>query len=727
MVYYAHTKENEPESNWQTLDNHLVNTANIAVTRCSISQYHPFIKLAALLHDFGKFQNAFQNYLKKGGRKGSVPHAAWGAAYIREELGFSEIAFAIDGHHKGLPDKKDVISDTDDILDENRVEYDHISSELQKTLNFNAEDYAKSKIPFTDCLERELFTRYVYSILVDADWLDTEEFCDPERANGRISRTLDTSLFIEKIDAYIEAKPKNGKLNRLRNDVRKHAESLAKLSPGFFSMNLPTGMGKTLASVSWALHHAKANELKRIIVVLPYINIIDQTASIFKEIFGEEWVLEHHSGYNESRNETDADDGNTLEISKRLATENWDYPIIITTSVQFFETLFGNRSSKSRKLHSIAESVVIFDEVQTLEKELVLPTLTMLKNVHTVMHTSFLFCTATQPAFEKREGFNGIDNIVPLVYNCDEIFAATRRVSFSAVNDYDEISEEYLTQLVVEQNISSLCIFNTKKSALLFFRNAKPSVIWDHVYHLSTAMCPHHRKKTIASIRDDLKAKKKILVVSTQLIEAGVDFDFPCVFREYAPMESIIQAAGRCNREGLMSEFGKVFIFKIKDSGAPNTQYRSLAQHTITMIEQNPEELYGHTLFPEYYRTALGLFVDADKRKIDTARINFDFETVAGSYRLIKDATESIFVQEYSNESRLLMSEINHVSDRGWKISRNQYRAMQQFSVQVYPDFMKKNSDRFTTLNDGTLVWIGKYDQETGIGDDPMTSDQLVV
>ncbi len=726
MKYYAHTREGEPEEHWQLLKDHLLQTAQIAFENCSISMCKPYSYLVGLVHDFGKLQKAFQLYLKNGGRRGSVPHASWGAAFIRK-LGFSELAFVVDGHHKGLPNRSDLINSTDNIIDEQKDEFNRLISGFLEIVNLNKDEFQKNKIPFVDRLERELFIRYIYSLLVDADWLDTEEFCDPARVDGRISRTLDADQFISKLDAHIGTKPKEGKLNQLRNDVRKYAESKSSLSPGFFSMNLPTGMGKTLASISWALRHAKENDLKRIIVVLPYINIIDQTASIFKEIFGEEWVLEHHSGYNESQNETDADDGNTLEISKRLATENWDYPIIVTTSVQFFETLFGNRSSKSRKLHSIAESVVIFDEVQTLEKELVLPTLTMLKNVHAVMHTSFLFCTATQPAFEKREGFNGIDNIVPLVYNCDEIFAATRRVSFSAVYDYDEISEEYLTQLVVEQNVSSLCVFNTKKSALLFFRNAKPSVIWDHVYHLSTAMCPHHRKKTIASIRDDLKAKKKILVVSTQLIEAGVDFDFPCVFREYAPMESIIQAAGRCNREGLMSNYGKVFIFKLNDSGAPNTQYRSLAQHTIAMIEQNPEGLYGHTLFPEYYRTALGLFVDADKRKIDTARMNFDFETVAGSYRLIKDATESMFVQEYSDESRQLMSEINRVSDRGWKISRNQYRGMQQFSVQVYPDFLKKNSNHFTTLNDGTLVWIGKYDQETGIGDDPMTSDQLVI
>ena len=725
MKYYAHTREREPESNWQLLRDHLLQTAEIAQFNCSISNYKPFAYMTALLHDLGKFQPAFQNYLKNGGRKGSVHHASWGAAYIRQ-LGFPELAFAIDGHHKGLPDKADLKSDVDEFIDKQN-ELQIAIKEFLSQVVFDLKKTDEAKIPFKDRLERELFTRYIYSILIDSDWLDTEEFCDSERSDKRSNRVLDYELFISKLDFEFNQKSKEGEINKLRNIVRDYADSKAGLSPAFYSLNLPTGMGKTLASLSWGLRHAQKNNLKRIIIVLPYINIIDQTAAVLKNIFGEEWVLEHHSGYNESIKESDDSDGNTLEISKQLATENWDYPIIVTTTVQFFESLFSNKRSKCRKIHNIAESVVIFDEVQTLEKEVVLPTIVMLKNIHKVMRTSFLFCTATQPSFEKRENFDGIENIYPLVDNCEEIFEKTRRVTYLPVNDYEEIEIIELFQLVADQDKSALCVFNTKKTALLFFRQAQGVRHWDAVYHLSTSMCPCHRKNSITAIREDLKLNTKILVVSTQLIEAGVDFDFPCVFREYAPMESIIQTAGRCNREGLMDELGKVYIFKLKESGAPNKQYRSLAQHTLDMIREKPDELYGHELFPKYYRSALNLFVDADKKDVTSSRHNFNFETVSKSYRLISNATEGLFIQNYNEESAQIMSDIRKALSRNLKITREQYRKIQQYSVQVYNHFMYKNQNLYEILPNGIHVWLGKYSMETGISDDPLTADELVI
>ena len=254
----------------------------------------------------------------------------------------------------------------------------------------------------------------LFSALTDADWLDTENHFNEAISEKRKTQEFEPLFLLERIENELLGKSKEGYINKLRNNVRNYAIAKADEKPGFYSMTLPTGMGKTLASVSWALYHAKYNNLKRIIIVLPFISIIDQTAKELKRIFGEEWVLEHHSNFNEDEetnkniaNESLQDEGYT----KRLATENWDYPIIVTTSVQFFESLFGNKPSRCRKVHNIAQSVVIFDEVQTLPKELVLPTLTMLKNVQKVMGTSFLFCTATQPAFEKSEGFNGIEGV----------------------------------------------------------------------------------------------------------------------------------------------------------------------------------------------------------------------------------------------------------------------------------------------------------------------------
>ena len=441
-------------------------------------------------------------------------------------------------------------------------------------------------------------------------------------------------------------------------------------------------------------------------------------AKVLKEIFGEEWILEHHSGYNETEKETD-DDVRIEDISKQLATENWDYPIIVTTTVQFFESIFSNKRSKCRKVHNIAESVVIFDEVQSLRKEVVLPTLSMLKNINLIMRTSFLFCTA----FEKREKFEGIENIIPLVENCDELFSKTRRVTYFPVNGYEDVSMDDLFMTVAEQNSSALCVFNTKKSAFEFFNRAKGSDSWGMIYHLSTSMCPYHRKLIVQSIREDLANKNKILVSSTQLIEAGVDFDFPCVFREYAPLESIIQSAGRCNREGNLPEKGKVFVFKLDGSGMPDNQYRSLSGHTLDMIMESPEKLYQHDFFYEYYKSALNLFVDADKRKINEARNALDFKTVAASYRIIDNATEGLFVWRYNNESAALLELIRKQE----YISREQYRQMQNYSVQVYSYFLIKCSDLYESLPQGLKVWHGKYCEDTGIIDNPISADEFVV
>ena len=346
---------------------------------------------------------------------------------------------------------------------------------------------------------------------------------------------------------------------------------------GFYSLALPTGLGKTLTSVAWALNHAKQNDLKRIIIVLPFINIIDQTAQVLKGILGEEWVLEHHSSYNEDqmRARDDEEGYSLIEQRRKLACENWDYPVIVTTTVQFFESLFSNRPSRCRKIHNIADSAVIFDEVQTLPKEVILPTLQMLKDVQSVMRTSFLFCTATQPAFEKRPGFDGIDAICPLIESPAELFKATRRVKYHLLNDLASVDSKTLLEAVAQEKTAALVIFNTKKAALEFYDCAKGNADWEKKYHLSTAMCPSHRKEVIENIRADLLAERKILVASTQLIEAGVDFDFPVVFRAMAPLEALIQSAGRCNRENRLGESGgKVFLFKMRIAGCPIRRMR---------------------------------------------------------------------------------------------------------------------------------------------------------
>lgn len=716
--YLAHSENEKNEVH--LLNEHLSGAAKLMDVFAGNIEYKSIFRATGLLHDFGKYQPAFQKYLKVGGRRGSVPHACWGAG-LSKKFSQIEAAFAIDGHHKGLPDKGDLISDLYEFDEPEHPLFNSIRTEFFKENPIKEADliYSDTGLRGTD---KELFIRMLFSALTDADWLDTERHFNNAISEKRRTKVFDAEYLLEKLENELIGKSKDGYINTLRNKVRNYAISKAQSATGFYSMILPTGMGKTLTSVNWALHHAKHNNLKRIIIVLPFISIIDQTAKELKRIFGEKWVLEHHSNFNEDEedNKEIADESIQDEShTRRLATENWDYPIIVTTSVQFFESLFGNKPSRCRKVHNIAQSVVIFDEVQTLPKELVLPTLSMLKNVQKVMGSSFLFCTATEPAFEKSDGFNGIENIQSLVENPKEVFDATRRVEYLAVDDYKPVSIEELSEKVLMEGNSSLCIFNTKKQALLFFNAIKKNADYQ-TFHLSTSMFPAHRKEVIGKIRDCLGNKKRILVSSTQLIEAGVDFDFPCVFREIAPLESIIQSAGRCNREGKMPEAGNVFIFAIDGAEAPNKQYRSLAEFANSLYKNNEALLYEHDFFGEYYRKVFRLFIPEDIKNIEKSRLGFNFKTVAGAYHLIENTTTPIFI--LCDESSDLYERIRYKPF----LSRDDYRAMQQYSVQVYENFIKDNIGKIGKEPQGYWKWYGIYDKDYGISSNAQL-DTLIV
>ena len=625
-----------------------------------------------------------------------------------------------------MPDKSAWKSDTEPFKRGEVAGFEEIIKTFIRDAEINEQDIRKlDSFAFTES-QREAFIRYLFSVLTDSDWLSTENHFDEDNFNARIGTSLQVDMLTDKLEEEFSKKSKDGEINILRNNARDKARHQADMPCGFYSLALPTGMGKTLTSVAWALRHAKKNALKRIIIVLPYINIIDQTAQTLKDIFGEEWVLEHHSNYNESASEEreEPESCSPLKKRKELACENWDYPIIVTTTVQFFESIFSNRPSKCRKIHNIAESVVIFDEVQTLPKEIILPTLKMLRDIKDVMNTSFLFCTATQPAFEKREGFDGIDNIYPLIEDSAVLYEKTKRVEHHLLNDLNPIDNSELLEAVMKTNNSALVIFNTKKVALEFYSAARSEGDWEKKHHLSTAMCPAHRKAAIKDIRNDLAAKKKILVVSTQLIEAGVDFDFPVVFRAMAPLEAIIQSAGRCNREGALGEMGgDVFLFKLQDSGMPDKTYAACAGHAEELVKQDISRLHDHKIFNEYYAQVIRLYVDPDKLKINEIREKFKFKTVNDSYRLIDKPAEGLYIYNYNDESRQLLHSLEHKEF----LSKDDYRKMQAYTVQAYKYFILKNSEMCKTMPQGFMVWYGNYDPETGISLAPIEADKLVV
>ena len=727
--FLAHSENDAGEVH--RLRDHLLDTKKMISTYAVAKVQASLLALAALLHDFGKYRLEFLNYLRNGGVRGSVPHARWGAIIARG-IGAHEISYAIDGHHAGLPDQA-------------KWEHEHTFADAQelRECRLLLERFLKDtetaekellSIPRIDLppLERDILTRFIFSCLVDADWLDTEAHFDPQKSSLRERRIL-SSKTICGLLAMLEAeflrlgndKTSHG-INELRNAVRMQALQKTKLPAGFFSLNLPTGLGKTLTSLHWALEHAAANNLERIIIVLPYVNIIDQTASKLKEIFGEDLILEHHSGYVPATgNSIDAQE-HELEDRKKLACENWDYEVIVTSNVQFYETLFSNAPSKCRKFHNIANSVVILDEVQTLNKDLVLPTLDMLQNIQDVLNTSFVFCTATMPAFEKREGFSGVARITPLVDDPECLFEKTIRVRFEQLGALMPISLDELQASLQASTVSTLAILNTKHPVNELYLMLKTSNQWDKIIYLTTNLCPHHRKNIISDINVMLKGKQKLLVLSTQLVEAGVDFDFPCVFREIAPLESIIQASGRCNREGKMEEPGRVVLFQLANAKSPDRFYKSQAQHVYNLLASGTGDLYDYDFFQTYYKQILNLFV-AQKQTITEGRAKSNFMQVSEQYRLIPDNTRPIFIYGYNDESRKLYNRLKMKEKLALKLSREDHRQLQQYSVQVFENFFRNTKGLWEELPCGVRVWNGRYDGGLGLDIGIQHTDALIM
>jgi len=670
-------------------------------------------EFCGLIHDLGKYSNEFQRYITSGDLH--VNHSIYGALFAQDNS-LMEIAFPVFGHHAGLPDNQKMRQAL-------MAEYNNTSVRYNDILNTWKSDYAESNhLPndkefwgLSDILQQELFVRMLFSSLVDADSLDTERHFQKAKFQARASISIDSRMLIEKLQKELDGFDQDTDINKLRNEVRLFAESKSSLPQGFFSLTLPTGLGKTLCSVSWALHHANCHpNIKRIIIVLPFINIIDQTAEKLKSIFNDnenDYVLEHHSNVIYLENE-DKDEYNP----KLLAIENWDYPIVVTTSVQFFESLFSNKRSACRKLHNLQDSIVIFDEIQTLPLNVTEPTLTMLDNLQQLCRCSILFCTATQPDFHTRDGFSGLQHIESLVENPQRVFEETRRIVYHPLHNYEEMTISELSDHVVKGKQSTLVVFNTKKKARLFFEEMRGCGDFK-LFHLSTNMCPAHRKETIREIRTALEKKEKIVVSSTQLIEAGVDMDFPSVYRELAPLESIIQSAGRCNREGKMTDIdgnqikGDVYLFALTESGQPSKQYRSWSEFANLLYRGSEEKLYTHDFYSEYYRKLSENLVNTDKYKITEDRKSLNYQTVADKYKIIEKSTQPIFVYKYSEKSLELYHRLKFKDF----LTRQERQEVAQYCVQVYDKFREDNDSLIRDEQNGLSIWYGSYEQAFGL------------
>lgn len=704
VKYIAHSENGNGEE--QTIKQHSEGVADIMKSFALTDEYADIYAYCGLLHDVGKYSEGFQRYIRAGGEK--EPHAKWGA-YMAKNDRLINIAFSVFGHHMGLPNR--------DTMFETFIQCENEKGkwlEIQRSLRNDGMCIPPcDNAPFNRIdgnTAKELFVRMLYSSLVDADSLDTERHFQEEQYNARPRLILDVDALLDALNYKLSSFSHNSPLNGLRTEVRLYAQSLAEEPQGCFSMTLPTGMGKTLCSLNWALHHAKVHSnIKRIVIVLPFLSIIDQTAKELKSIFKDhDVILEHHSNVIYEGKESEEE--YYCKDPKQLATENWDYPIVVTTTVQFFESLFSNQRSKCRKLHNLQDSIVIFDEIQTLPVHLAECTMKMLNDMLHLCRCSILFCTATQPNFQTRSDFKGIDHIVPLVENPMAIFAATKRVEYYPIADYEVQSIDSIAQKVCEEKESVLIVCNTKKKAKAMFDSIKEKGNMQ-VLHLSTNMCQKHRMVVVDKVKGKLKNGEKLILCSTQLIEAGVDMDFPIVFRELAPLESIIQSAGRCNREGKL-EKGKVFLFQLEEKGQPSAEYKTFTQFAQLCYHNNENRLTDADFYAEYYTDIVKLYAPEDT--ITPKREKLMFQDVADIYHIIDSSATSLFVYRYNEESLQLYKEITGKE----YLSRKDYQQIAQYCVQVYNKFERDNSDKIAETTNGVKIWSGAYSEEFGLSNE---------
>lgn len=665
---FAHSLDDADESQWQLLSDHLKNVADMADGFASVFGAGSMARILGLLHDAGKASEAFQERLH--GDRRPVDHSTAGAKVAVNKYGSvgKSLALLIAGHHGGLPN-----SDIDG-------ERCSLNSRLQNDL----EPFDRY-FPLVDLPEKvtppallksngdqsqwafsfTMLLKMLYSCLVDADYLDTERFMDPRKSD---IRQKSRPTLIELRDLLVGSMNElrasldepDSPVNRFRADVLSSCIDAADADSGLFTLTVPTGGGKTLASMYFALSHAIRNGQERVIYAVPFTSVTTQIAAVFKEIFGEDAVLEHHSNYSFS----EGDDSDA--IKERLAAENWDAPIIVTTNVQFFESLYADKPSRCRKVHSIANSVVILDEAQALPDQVLKPCLAALEELATHYSTSVVLCTATQPA---------LDDIWPFKTKPVEIIPdpkafstrLKRRVRFNVAGtiDLDDLKVRILNQNQV------LCIVNSRKAASAVFEAIKDTCAPDSLFHLSAAMVPAHRSLSIARIKERLAAGEECIVISTSLIEAGVDVDFPIVFREVAGIDSILQAAGRCNREGKLDE-GEVVVFESEIFLSRRTDWlermRRIGDGLIRLSKETGTDPFDdeavHRFFIRRYETAgeAGLDNCLDGRPIlgelcDTQRMqsgSYSFEEYGEKFRLIDDEGVSVFIPWGKEGSELL-------------------------------------------------------------------------
>jgi CRISPR-associated endonuclease/helicase Cas3 len=684
-------------------------------------------ELMGLWHDLGKFRAGFQTYIRLNSDahiEGKLParsdktHSAAGALHALKtfEARFGPqgaktarvLAYAIAGHHAGLadwtaglddrllgsraPDSEREYQEAREACAGAQADLLPLPDSFNLRLAFAAMPGGQSGNP----LACALWIRMLFSALVDADFLDTEAFMNEGKAQAREGFAA-LSNYLQQLDKHLDTLAtqvrtqgrSDSAVMRARADVLRQCRVKAALPPGVFSLAVPTGGGKTLSSLAFALRHAVTHGQRRVIYAIPYTSIIEQTADVFGAIFGREAIVEHHS-------QVDIADS-TETARSRLACENWDAPLVVTTNVQLFESLFAARTSRCRKLHNIAGSVIVLDEAQLLPPEFLQPVLDTLNLLVSHYGCTLLLCTATQPVltdakrFDPRQNLRGLPTPVPLIDDEAGLYRSLDRVRFEWPADLQQTLP--LADLAgrMAAHDCVLVIVNTRKDAAEFVA-ALDAAGAGTTLHLSAAMCGQHRADTINEIRERLGARRAgtdtrpLRVVSTQLVEAGVDIDFPVVYRALAGLDSLAQAAGRCNREGQLADRGRLVVF-IREVPAALGAIRIATQAGCSVLADNRPPSLTPELFEGYFPLYYDGFKSRDRQGIvahlrNNSDLSFDFRTAADKFRLVDDKDQASVIVPYESKAagvrpvRPLIERLKRGDTDRWLL-----RALQRYTV----------------------------------------------
>jgi CRISPR-associated endonuclease/helicase Cas3 len=715
--FYAHSlpDPNRPRSDWERLDHHLYAVASLAAGFAEAFAAADWGRVAGLWHDLGKYQAEFQQRLTDSSIH--APHAGVGAACAQARFGKAglPLAFVIAGHHAGLANLTQ--SDAgrtplEEVVRENLPILKRLEGVIPPSLsalpNPEIPAFLRNRPETREGLVRSIcfFIRMLFSALVDADRLATAGFY--ARTEGRTPEAelleYDNLVVLrDRLDAHIDrlsAKAATGALspvNAMRAAVLDACRRAAPLAPGLFSLTVPTGGGKTLSSMSFALRHAVEYNLRRVIVVIPFTSIIEQNAKRYRDALGVDDrpdnrnVLEHHSGVDEEQR---LQENSEAERRRQTAAENWDAPIVVTTTVQFFESLFSDHPSRCRKLHRIARSVIILDEVQTLPPRFLLSILDALRELSANYGCTIVLSTATPPALEKHAALpQGLTDVRPIIPDSRTLFdsPAARRVEVEwrteQVTPYVELARE------MAGHRQTLAIVHRRADARALYEQLPP----EGRYHLSALMCPAHRLQRLEETTAALLAGGTCRLVATQLIEAGVDVDFPVVYRALAGLDSLAQAAGRCDREGRLTERmgrpgGKFIVFRAETPPPPGTLRKAQeATSLLLRLQQDMPSLAGGL---DLYNPDHGLLFFRElygREALDAANVQrelaaFNLASAAAAFRLIDDKFACPIVVPWGDAPQRLDA-FRH------QPNRSTIRALQPFIVQVRLDFAQHLAD----------------------------------